>query len=150
MAFHSVSLPAFLLLPRPPGAAAAAENVPSPFAAGSPAGTLPLVTKEIATSSKDATNVAPGITTRSKKLLGWRPSLLGWRPLLLVTSTLLVAPGIWTSNKKLLDAFSFTFAVVPCCLTNGKSINVSCQCYRLTCFESPVSIHPNGEPNGPW
>ena len=34
---------------------------------------------------KDATNGAPGLTTRSKKLLGWRPSLLGWRPVLLVT-----------------------------------------------------------------
>ena len=28
----------------------------------------------------EATNVAPGIPTSNKKLLGWRPSLLGWRP----------------------------------------------------------------------
>ena len=41
--------------------------------------------------------LAPGITTRSKKLLGPRAPLLG-------TRTLLVAPGITTRSKKLLGA----------------------------------------------
>ena len=36
-------------------------------------------TKGIATRSKKLL-VAPGITTRNKKLLGWRPSLVGWKP----------------------------------------------------------------------
>ena len=45
------------------------------------------------TWSKDATNVAPGLTTSNKKLLGAKG--IATR-----SKKLLVAPGITTSNKK--------------------------------------------------
>ena len=52
--------------------------------------------------------VAVGITTRNKKLLETSASLLVTSALLVVTRTLLGAPGLTSSNKKLLVARCLT------------------------------------------
>ena len=64
--------------------------------------------------------MAPGLTTRDKKLLGARASLLGAR-------TLLVTPGLTTRDKKLLGARASllgarTLLVTPGLTTRDKKL----------------------------